>query len=197
MGGGWEVAGRGTGQGYPGGSSATLLSDTWSGLRRHPHPAPPGPHPSPPSPAAALERRTGELLYAGLREGFRGTTFAGVPAPLHPGAPTAAVLAGVEALLRVFVDQGFAIAASVRDVRPASAADLGGGSGAAGGVAFTVRLEGPANLWALRARGARRRGVCNAYDALAVGAFLGASGRAWRYSLEVGETAVEERWVVV
>ena len=102
-------------------------------------------------PSAAFERRTGEVLYKGLREGFRGTTFAGVPAPPPPGAPTAAVLAGVEALVGAFVDQGFAIAASLRDVRPASAGETLAASAAAVAAAAWLSRCG----WRVRQTGGR------------------------------------------
>ncbi len=63
------------------------------------------------------------------------------PAQLCAGCSFEELLAGVRRVLDIFVEQGFAINAAVSDVVPASSG--GGGS-------FRVKLEGPANLWALQ-----------------------------------------------
>lgn len=51
------------------------------------------------------------------------------------------LLAGVQAVLDVFIERGFAIRATVSNAVP----DASGQGGT-----FRVRLEGPANLWGLQ-----------------------------------------------
>jgi hypothetical protein len=135
---------------------------------------------------AAFQRKTGELIYDGVRQGFQGVQF-GAPAPLRAGATFGEVVAGVAALLAVFEAQGFAIRAGVSGAQP------GGG----GGGQFTVQLEGPATLWSLQSLASRRSSVYPAYDALAISAFLRASGREARCELQWTDTVVTERWSVV
>lgn len=76
--------------------------------------------------------------------------------PSHPaGASDAQLLAGVQRLLDIYVDRGYALKASLA---PGSSGGGGGratlsplGAGAAAAaVDFEVKLEGPANLWSLQ-----------------------------------------------
>lgn len=64
--------------------------------------------------------------------------------PLSPlaGAPAEELLSGVQAVLDIFSDRGFALKTSV----------VPSGSSSDGRLAFTVRQEGPANLWSLQVR---------------------------------------------
>lgn len=132
--------------------------------------------------------RAGDLIYAGLSQGFRGEAFGG-PQPCPPGASLAQLAAGVQALLDVMVAQGYALNAAVTDVveQPRSS----GGSGS-----FRISIQGPCNLWGLRALGARRSLVINAYSAMVVDAFLRASGRPGVVEVELTDAGVEERWRV-
>lgn len=56
---------------------------------------------------------------------------------------------GVQAVLDIFAARGYALKTSV----------LPGGGGS-GRLTFTVRQEGPANLWSLQVRLVRERGAC-------------------------------------
>ncbi|KAF8072881.1 hypothetical protein HT031_000541 [Scenedesmus sp. PABB004] len=132
-------------------------------------------------------RVAGDLIYDGLRNGFRGEQFGGPP-PAPRGADVAALAAGAGALLDVMVGRGYALRAEVGDVAPAPGGGPGGG--------FTVRVTGPCNLWSMAALGARRALVTNAYDVMAVDAWLHASGRAGAFELQLTESGLEERWTV-
>ncbi|EFN55426.1 hypothetical protein CHLNCDRAFT_134590 [Chlorella variabilis] len=128
--------------------------------------------------------RHGELIYRGLVEGFRGEQFGGPP-PCAPGASSQELLAGVQRLLDIFVAKGFALKATLT---PHTSSGGGGGGG------FTVRLDGPANLWSLQALAARRSSVYQQHDAAAVAAFLRASGRSSSCRLAWSDTAVTQEW---
>jgi hypothetical protein len=132
----------------------------------------------------AWEHRVGDAIYRGLREGFEGFTFLSVPEPLNASASHAAIVAAVTQLLRVFVDEGYALDAAVSDV------DSGTGT-------FTVVLKGPATLWALQGVAAKRGTLYPAHDVLAIAALLRGSGRrmmeckvAWT------DTTVTEKWTL-
>ena len=128
---------------------------------------------------------TGDLIYAGLRDGFRGEEFGG-PAAAPRGASKGEILAGVRKILDIMVDRGYAIKASVVDV-PGIGDAFGG---------FKVSIRGPANLWGLSALGARAALVANAFDVMAVAAWLRASGIEAEYELDLTETGVEEEWTL-
>ncbi|KAL3147223.1 hypothetical protein ABBQ32_002719 [Trebouxia sp. C0010 RCD-2024] len=130
--------------------------------------------------------RTGDLIYDGLRNGFREETFPGTPAPLTP-SQAAQVPLQVQKLLDVFVDRGFAIKAQVTADTTAAGKSSGGGS-------FSVRLEGPANLWGVGALQSRQAMMVDAVDAMTVQAYLRASGFTSEYSLQRSSTAIEQRW---
>ncbi|KAI7836094.1 hypothetical protein COHA_010022 [Chlorella ohadii] len=148
--------------------------------------------------------REGDRLYHGLVEGFRGVQYGG-PAPAKPGASMEELLAGVQQILDIYVANGYALKASVT---PGSSGG-GGGSGrptlspvdgtsaaAGAGSSFTVKLEGPANLWSLQALAARRSTLYNQHDAAAVAAFLRASGRSSTCRLAWSDTGVVQQWTV-
>jgi hypothetical protein len=128
---------------------------------------------------------TGDLIYKGLRDGFRGEEFGG-PAAAAPSANKEEILGGVRKILGIMVDKGYAIKASVTDV-PGVGGSLGG---------FKVSIKGPANLWGLSALGARAASVANAFDIMAVSAWLRASGIDAEYDLDLTETGVEEEWTL-
>lgn len=137
---------------------------------------------------ARYEARLGDALYRRIAvDGFRGTVFGG-PAPLGPGASPAELIAGVRALLRVFVDNGFCINAEASD-------PVGGPDGA--GFTFTIRLDGPATLWALQSMAARRAELYPVYTGLASAGFLRACGRQASCSFAWTESTVTERITVV
>ncbi|GAB4822963.1 hypothetical protein N2152v2_010009 [Parachlorella kessleri] len=131
-------------------------------------------------------RLTGERIYSGLVNGFRGVQYGG-PQPCSPGCSFQELMAGVQQVLDIFTGQGFAINTTLSSVTPAASGR--GGS-------FSVKMEGPANLWSLQSLASRRSLVYNAYDALAVAAYLRASGRTPTYKLAWTDTAITERWTV-
>jgi hypothetical protein len=134
-----------------------------------------------------FEAELGAAIYTGLRHGFRGTQFSGAPAPCSPQCSAAEVLKGVQQLLAVFVQQGFCINADI--IASSSLAD--------NSLKFSVKVDGPANLWALQSVTSRRGNLWPVYDALAVAAFLRESGRSATCSFSWTSTGVLEDWVVV
>lgn len=133
----------------------------------------------------AWEHRVGDAIYSGLREGFQGVPFRGVPEPLDSSAPHSTIVTAVTQLLDVFVNGGYALSAEVRDV------DSGTGT-------FTVSLNGPATLWALQGMAARQGTLYPAHDALAIAALLRASGRRRvECKLAWTDTTVTEKWTIL
>ncbi|KAG2489679.1 hypothetical protein HYH03_011788 [Edaphochlamys debaryana] len=124
--------------------------------------------------------KTGDRIFTGLRDGFRGNQFGGPPAA-PPGAPLSEVVAGVRKLMDVMVENGYALKAEVADVDEASRS-------------FVVRLLGPANLWGETSLNFRRSPVVNCYDVMAVDAYLRASGRAGTFELTPNPSGCEVAW---
>ena len=113
--------------------------------------------------------------------------------PCRPaGATNSELLKGVQQLLDVFVANGFALKSSLQVTAGSDAA--GDGPAAAGPTTFTVRLEGPANLWSLQALAAQRSSLYTQHDAATVAAFLRASGRGSTCRLAWTDTAVTQQW---
>jgi hypothetical protein len=135
-----------------------------------------------------LFETAGNLMYQGLRDGFRGEVFGG-PGAAPPGAGLPELVGGVRQLLDITVDRGYAISARVTAVPP------GGTAGPKGG--FRVEVQGSANLWALRALGARQAKVANAYDAMIVAAWLRASGVDADYQLRLVDAGLEVDWTLL
>jgi hypothetical protein len=135
---------------------------------------------------ARFELELGNMIYSGLREGFRGVVF-NPPAPLNPRCSTEELIAGVRALLKVFKDQGFCINAEVLDVRPGVEP---------GSVRFRVNLTGPANLWALQSVNSKRGNIFPEYTAFTTAAFLRQSGRAATCAFSWTDTTLTEEWEV-
>jgi hypothetical protein len=128
----------------------------------------------------------GNLIYGGLVKGFRGEEFGG-PAPAPRGAVAEALLGGVRSILGIFEDKGYCLKAEVTDV-----AEEGDG----GALTFAVRVRGPATLWGLTALAGQRALIANTHDAMAVAAYLRASGRAAERELELSDTGYVEYWRV-
>jgi hypothetical protein len=132
-----------------------------------------------------FQARAGDKIYTALRadgEGFRGQHFSG-PAPLPVGASFAALVDGARELLAVFVDNGYAISARVEGIKSR-------GSGGA----FSIRLQGPATLWALQALTSRRSAVHNCYEAMALEAFFRASRREAKYTVSWSPSEIVTHW---
>ncbi|WIA29070.1 hypothetical protein OEZ86_011581 [Tetradesmus obliquus] len=131
-------------------------------------------------------QKTGDLVYDGLLNGFRGEDFGGPP-PAPAGASIQQLAAGVQQLLSIMVDKGYALRAEVADV--ASSSSSSGGS-------FSVSIQGSCNLWGINALAARQSLVVNVHDAMVIDAYLRASGRQATYELQLTEAGLEEAWVV-
>lgn len=129
----------------------------------------------------------GDLIYKGLRDGFKGEVFGG-PAAAPAGTSTQELAANIQELLNIMAKKGYALKALVSDVKSSS-------TGAGG--SFTVTLQGPCNLWGMSALGARRSLVVNAFDVMVTDAYLRASGRQGRFELQLTESGLEEQWTVV
>jgi hypothetical protein len=129
----------------------------------------------------------GDMIYSGLREGFRGVVFDSTPAPLDPRCSTEELITGVRELLKVFKDQGFCINAEVSDVRPGVEP---------GSISFKISLTGPATLWALQSINSERGNLFPVYDAFTIAAFLRASGKSSTCAFSWNDTTVTEEWTV-
>jgi hypothetical protein len=130
----------------------------------------------------------GDLIYDGLLNGFRGEEFGGPP-PAPAGASIQQLAAGVQQLLSIMVDKGYALKAAVSDVAPSSSSSSSG--------SFSVSIQGSCNLWGINALAARQSLVVNVHDAMVIDAYLRASGRQSRYELRLTDAGLEQDWVVV
>ena len=129
----------------------------------------------------------GDLIYKGLRDGFRGEVFGGPPAA-PAGASIQQLAADVQQLVSIMADKGYALKATVSSVKSSSS-----GSGGS----FTLSLQGPCNLWGMSALGARRSLVVNAFDVMVTDGYLRASGRRSSFRLQLTDAGLEEHWTVV
>lgn len=148
-----------------------------------PPPAPPG------APAApVLSPSSHSLLLLGRAGGsqLQQPPTNQPPAPLSAaGAPLGQVLAGVQQLLDIYTDRGYALKATLTP-----------GASGGGAAEFTVRSEGSANLWSLQALASRRSAVYNVHDAATVAAYLRACGLSSTCRLSWTDTSVVQAWSV-
>jgi hypothetical protein len=133
----------------------------------------------------------GDLIYDGLLNGFRGEVFGGPPSA-PAGASIQQLAAGVQQLLSIMVDKGYALRATVTDVAASSSSSSSSSSGGS----FSVSIQGSCNLWGINALAARQSLVVNVHDAMVIDAYLRASGRQAQYELRLTEAGLEEDWVV-
>ncbi|GBF90150.1 hypothetical protein Rsub_03283 [Raphidocelis subcapitata] len=147
----------------------------------------------------------GDRIYTGLVQGFRGEQFGGPP-PARRGAPLAELMPGVRSVYKIFADRGYCLSAEVTAAPAPAGGDGEGGEGGeagaasssgGGGGSFEVRVTGPANLWGLGALASQAALVANAHDAMAVAAYLRASGRGSSRELELSDTGYTETWTVL
>ncbi|CAK0738295.1 hypothetical protein CVIRNUC_001022 [Coccomyxa viridis] len=144
---------------------------------------------------AAFERATGERIYDGLRNGFRGQGF-GAPAPLEPRTPLQDITRNAQQILDIFAANGYALKATIQDVVPSrscASTEWHGACPSAG--TFRVHLEGPANLWGVAALKSRRA-IANAYDAMTLEAYLRSCGCSASYSIKCSDTGIDEYWTI-
>ena len=143
-----------------------------------------------PPPAALrtlLAAAAGDRMLRMMREGFQGATF-NLPPPPTPADGMGTVRASVQALLDVFVANGYALSATATLDPDTAPGDRGG--------ELVITTLGPATLWGCAERAARGSPP-NALDALAVGALLRAGGvGAILTRVDVGETGYTQGWVV-
>lgn len=127
----------------------------------------------------------GDKIYLGLVNGFRGEEFGG-PRPAPRGAAAGELLGGVRSILEIFKGRGYCLDFEISEVEEPPGGDL----------SFEVRVAGPATLWGLGALASQRALIANTHDAMAVAAYLRASGRASARELELTDTGYVERWTV-
>jgi len=182
---GWADGGEGGGDARPAGTEVS------EDIAASAAAAPPGSSETPLPPPAGLRTlvaaAAGDRMLAMMKEGFQGATFV-LPRPPTPSSTMGEVRAAVQALLDVFVANGWALSATATLDPDTAPDDRGGG--------LVITSLGPATLWGCAERAAR--GVApNALDALAVGALFRAGGLgAILTRVEVGETGVTQGWVV-
>ncbi|KAL3684406.1 hypothetical protein R1sor_002428 [Riccia sorocarpa] len=131
----------------------------------------------------AFIKRAGDVIYQRLVEGFEDQSF-NAPSPLAEGS---SFDSGVQNVLQILVDQGYALKATVDQVTPSS--DSLGGK-------FRVKVDGGATLWGLQTLVSRRASVLPTFDTLAVGGFLRACKKRATYKIRYSDTSVEELWTV-
>jgi hypothetical protein len=129
----------------------------------------------------AFGRAVGDAIFTGLRDGFEEEQFGG-PQACAPGAGFECAVAGVAALLQIFVRRGYAFSGEVLEVDAAQRR-------------FRVRLGGAATLWAAQALAARGSTPPPEHVGFTVHAFLRASGwGASSYTSRASDVALEQEW---
>lgn len=129
-----------------------------------------------------FEHRLGDKIYRDLLDGFQGTKF-NVPLPVSPDSSFEEVTNGVDQVLQVFVESGYALRASIADANSDDST-------------FSVLLEGPATVWGMQAVASWGSSVYPAYDVLAVAAYLRASGWEARCGLSWSTYNLRETWKI-
>lgn len=137
-------------------------------------------------PAAFIDK-AGKLLYQQLLDGFEGEVF-DAPPPCTSDSDFSSVIKGVKKLLQVFVNEGYALNASIEPVQ--SSADNHGGK-------LRVKMEGSATQWGIQALASRRALLLSDFAALAVGGYLLASNRKASHKVRCSDTSTEQLWTIV
>ena len=132
-----------------------------------------------------LQLQVGRNILAYLQNGFRDESYSVPPVPNRTAA-LADLAAGVQQLLDIFVRNGFAIRARVGSVVEGT-----GGRGS-----WKITVEGPANLWGVQTLQFRRAPIADAFDALAVLAFLDAAGFEGSFEVDADSASLEQSWTV-
>jgi hypothetical protein len=129
----------------------------------------------------------------------------GAPEPCDPTADLDSVVEGMRKLVDALVSKGYALRGNVvGGGGGTTAAPSGGGAGEAGvGGAgkpssrkVTVRLAGPATLWAAQALAAKGINPPNEYLGYCLTAFCRASGVRSVYSSKVSDTSVDLEFTI-
>eukprot|EP00798_Chlamydomonas_sp_ICE-L_P021921 gene21921-28966_t len=129
----------------------------------------------------------GDNIYDGLVNGFRGLVKGfldevfGAPPPAKKGASVEQLTSDINTILSIMVDRGYALKANVVNVDDAG---------------FKIKVQGSINLWGISALNYRRSVVVNSYDAMVIGAYLRASGRAGLYETEYNNVGYEQVWTL-
>ena len=132
-----------------------------------------------------LQLRVGRNILSYLQNGFRDESY-NVPAVPNRTTSLADLAAGVQQLLNIFVSNGFAIRAQV-----GSLVEGAGGKGS-----WKITVEGPANLWGVQTLQFRRAPIADAFDALAVLAYLDAAGFEGSFEVDADSASLEQTWMV-
>lgn len=134
----------------------------------------------------AFSRRAGNLIYSRLLQGFEGESFR-VPRPCPPMSDSTCLTEGIIKLLQLFVDQGYALNASVEEVSVDKRSN---------NLKLRIRVLGSSTLWGMRTLASRGASVLTHFDALAVNSFLEASLRSASFKSRFTDTYKEELWTV-
>ena len=119
------------------------------------------------------------------------------PPGLAKGAGPSDVLEGVSRLLAALTLAGYSLNFRATPGGPDRSSSGGSSSGSGRApLVLTIRIEGPATLWGMQALAARRAPLITSHDALAVGAWLRASGRSAVCTLSWTDAAVSQVWEV-
>ena len=128
------------------------------------------------------ERQTGDKIYEGLVEGFRGQVFGG-PKPCNSNGKNCGseeLVVGIRQILDIFEKNGFALKCTMTQQSDGSS--------------FIIKVEGGANLWAIQALQARGSSVLPLYDMFVIESYLrksegGGGGGGRKKWMEVAQTS--------
>lgn len=100
----------------------------------------------------AFTEKAGNLIYQRILGGFEGESF-DAPGPCAPTADSKCLIKGINKLLQVFIDQGYALNANVEEVSSENYNQ---------GLKLRVRVQGNATLWGMRTLASRGASVLSA-----------------------------------
>ncbi|KAH7387931.1 hypothetical protein KP509_16G049100 [Ceratopteris richardii] len=133
----------------------------------------------------AFSQRAGNLIYTKLLQGFEGESF-NAPRPCPMNSDFTCLIDGSTKLIKLFVDQGYALNSSV-EVIDHDKKD---------GLKLRIRLLGSSTLWGMRTLASRGASVLTNFDGLAMKSFLEASSKTASSSIRFTDTYKEETWTI-
>lgn len=134
----------------------------------------------------AFTKKAGNLIYERLLEGFEGETFK-APRPCPANSDSLQLIEGINQILQLFVDQGYALKANLEEIKSEKSSN---------DLKLRIRLIGCSTLWGMQTLASRRALILTNFDSLAVKSFIEASLRTASYKTHFTDTYKEELWTV-